>query len=237
MLSTLKSPWIVAGDWNISPQTLIDSDWPNIVNGVVFATALATCNDNTYDFFVVQRSLVHAVVGVQRLEDGGLSPHWPSRLILRGDAKRFAIRKLVRPPKVTGILPHGPAWIEPSYSTVLEAAVHDKRIDEATVAWYTIARQEWSNLAGIDLAYKAARFKWAPAFAGTAIPWAGSLGVALCSGLTLSGSCLASRQRYLKVPLLVAVFASGGSLLELFLLWAAPNMAAAQSQPNSPSVG
>ena len=48
-LGTLKAPWIAAGDWNMSPQVLASSNWLQMVNGVVFATTLTTCNDNTYD--------------------------------------------------------------------------------------------------------------------------------------------------------------------------------------------
>ena len=78
------------------------------MGGAIAATQLVTCNESTYDYFVVHRSLSHAVVGVQRLEDGGMNPHWASRLLLRGDARRFAIRRLVRPPKVNDFLHVGP---------------------------------------------------------------------------------------------------------------------------------
>jgi hypothetical protein len=80
-LRSLKGPWVAAGDWNLSPQVLAESRWLEQVDGVIFATELATCNDNTYDYFVVHRSLAPSVVGVQRLQDGGMNPHWPSRLI------------------------------------------------------------------------------------------------------------------------------------------------------------
>ena len=41
-LGIVKSPWNVAGDWNITPQELIASGWTQIFNGVVFATTLAS---------------------------------------------------------------------------------------------------------------------------------------------------------------------------------------------------
>ena len=43
--------------------------------------------------------LAPAVLGVQRLHDGGMNPHWPVRLLLRSDAQRHVVRRLVRPPK------------------------------------------------------------------------------------------------------------------------------------------
>jgi hypothetical protein len=54
----------------------LESNWTNIVNGSIHAPALPTCNDHTYDFFVVSKSLNDAVVGVKRLSDGGCNPHW-----------------------------------------------------------------------------------------------------------------------------------------------------------------
>jgi len=102
-LNALKGPWVALGDWNMSPETLASSSWLALVEGVIFATELPTCNDNVYDYFEVHKSIAHAVFGVQRLQDGGLCPHWATRLLIRGDAKRHAVRKLVRPAKVEGL--------------------------------------------------------------------------------------------------------------------------------------
>jgi hypothetical protein len=99
-LRSCKGRWILGGDWNMSPELLRASGWLDMGGGVIYATSLPTCNDNTYDFFVVHRSLTHAVVGVQRIEDGDCNPHWQPRLLLRGDARRLAVRKIVKPHKV-----------------------------------------------------------------------------------------------------------------------------------------
>ena len=104
-LGGLNCPWIAAGDWNMPPDILAQSMWLRVVDGVVFATELPTCNDSVYDYFVVHRSIAHAVVGVQRLADASLSPHFAVRLLIRGDARRAMVRKLVRPPRVPGRLP------------------------------------------------------------------------------------------------------------------------------------
>ena len=129
-----------------------------MVGGVIFAADLTTCNDNTYDYFVVRRSIAHAVVGVQRLEDGGMSPRWASRLLLRGDARRFAIRKLIRPPKVGGLLPHGPSEAPPDYSSVRALAGEERTVNEAMITWYEAARKEFSSIAGMRLNFAEARF-------------------------------------------------------------------------------
>jgi len=91
VLRTLRGPWIVAADWNMPPKVLAQSRWLDMTQGVIFATQLPTCNESTYDYFVVHRSLARAVVGVQRIEDGGMNPHFASRLLIRGDARRFAV--------------------------------------------------------------------------------------------------------------------------------------------------
>ena len=93
MLATFKSPWVVEGDFNVTPQELEGSGWLRMVGGVLCAPVLPTCNDHTYDFFIVHRSLAHAVVGAERLDDVGVHPHRASRLLLRGDARRCMTRQ------------------------------------------------------------------------------------------------------------------------------------------------
>ena len=86
----LKGPWIIAGDWNFTPQDLATSKWLEVVSGVIFATQLPTCHGKTYDFFVVHKSLAHANAGVQRIEDAGFHPHFVARLLTKADARRFS---------------------------------------------------------------------------------------------------------------------------------------------------
>lgn len=173
LIASLRGPWIAQGDWNLSPEVLAASNWLKITNGVIFATELATCNDNTYDYFVVHRELADSVRGVQRLQDGHLSPHWVTRLILSGDAKRCAVRQLVQPARVEGILPKGPPRPPADFGGALKALAKGE-FGQATVQWYTAARQEWSDLASQDLTYKPCRFRWASAVTRSASPWDGS---------------------------------------------------------------
>jgi len=183
---TLSGPWIISGDWNVNPDVLIGSGFLARVNGVVVAPANPTCNDNTYDYFVVCRSLSHAVVGAQRVDGIGFTPHRPVRLLLRGDARRFAVRTIVRPKRVPARLPHGPAIKPPSYDEVSCAAdrINNRPIDQplpdetavantAMVNWYTIARKEFTDIAGTDMKFKQTKFKFGPAIPTIASPWAG----------------------------------------------------------------
>jgi hypothetical protein len=145
-LNALDGPWIMAGDWNVTPQTLEASNWLKIVNGVVHATALPTCHSSTYDFFVVHKSISHAVVQTQRLEDGGLYPHFPSRLLIKGNANRYLVRKLNKPRKVVAELPAGPPSKPKSYADVCVTA--DTDLNLATLLWYDMARDEFNDLTG-----------------------------------------------------------------------------------------
>ena len=137
-IGSLRGPWLLGGDWNMDPATLASSGWLALVEGVVVAPALPTCNGNTYDFFVVSRGLVPAIVGVQRIDDAGLLPHWPVRLVLRGDARRFAIRQLVRPKLVEPILPFGPLPEQICQLPVIGESVEE--LDRSAIAWHAAAR-------------------------------------------------------------------------------------------------
>ncbi len=67
-----------------------------------------TCNDNTYDYFVVSRSLAHAVLGASRILDVDPSPHYPTRLFLRARPRAVLVRQLRRPLPFEAALPFGP---------------------------------------------------------------------------------------------------------------------------------
>ena len=157
---TLGGPWVMAGDWNVGPDQLQEANWLKVAKGKVFATELSTCNNATYDYCVVSNCLCHAVAGVQRLDDAHTQPHFPVRLLLRGDARRHAIRKLTRAPKVPATLPQGPPPKPPTYASVLGAGATRKGIAAAMDTWYQLARKEWAALTGTKLSYKRHRFTW-----------------------------------------------------------------------------
>lgn len=107
------------------PNTLEASNWLNVVNGVVHATKLPTCDSSTDDYFVVHKSISHAVVQVQRFEDAGLYPHFPSGLLLRGNANRYLVRKLNQARRVGAELPAGPPSKPRSFADVGHAILTD----------------------------------------------------------------------------------------------------------------
>ena len=85
-------------------------------------------------------------LGVQVLTDAGLNPHKPVRPMERGDARRLAVRKIVRPPVVKATLPFGPAPPMPEYSDIHERMPDPLLIDAAMNEWYTKAREEFSAI-------------------------------------------------------------------------------------------
>ena len=52
MLDNVSGPWIVAADWQNSPEHLRQTRWPEIVRGTVHAPSEPTCGTAVIDYFV-----------------------------------------------------------------------------------------------------------------------------------------------------------------------------------------
>ena len=67
VVKSLDCPWILAGDFNMSPQCMETSMWPELLQGAVHATndVLGTCRTTggprNYDFFIVDKRISSAV--------------------------------------------------------------------------------------------------------------------------------------------------------------------------------
>ena len=107
-LDGLRGPFVIGGDWNCTPEELNATRWLKRVSGVIVAPAAPTCNDSTYDFFVVHRSIVHLVHSVHKVADAELSPHSPARLILKGRSRKIVVRQIKAPFPCPANLPYGP---------------------------------------------------------------------------------------------------------------------------------
>ena len=88
VLSRLRGPWLVGGDFNLTPDMLRASGWLSLVNGTVHAPGVATCKGREIDFFVTSASLSPAVVAVVLIEDSDTSHHSAVRLLLRAAPSR-----------------------------------------------------------------------------------------------------------------------------------------------------
>ena len=172
-IKSISGPWIIAADWNMSPEALAATSWLRMVEGRIISTNLDTCNTSVYDYFVVAKEIRHAVMGIQRIKDAGLQPHFPVRLLIKGNARRIAVRKLVKAPKVHGILPSAPANDKRCYQEVTMLAAAGK-VTEAIRKWYELARKDWSDITGRDLQHKEPKFVWGSAVGRIADPYAGA---------------------------------------------------------------
>ena len=164
---------MIAGDWNIQPAELMASDWVDIVRGLIVVPELPACHESVYDYSVLSSSLQHAVRGVQRVEDAGLVPRTLTRLLLIGDARRPAIRQLVKPSSVTAQIPYGPPAQPPVYVCVGTDDV-DEFIETAMRKWYTTARDGWSALIGRPVPAKPHQIVWRSAAGNLAKPFIGA---------------------------------------------------------------
>ena len=156
----------------MAPDVLAKSGFLGMVRGTIFAPELPTCNEKVYDFFVVTNNFAHAVAGVQRIECVGISPHFPARLLIRGDARRFLVRTFVRPKRVPPTLMFGTQSKPPCYGKVInELNEIPTRLDntvampsasacisKAMVDWYTLAIEELNTLSLVSLSFRATRF-------------------------------------------------------------------------------
>ncbi len=96
-IATIKGPWVAGADWNMSAAALAATGWLDLVDGVAVVPDLCTCEASCIDYFVVQRGMLHMVAGVSVIDDAGLHPHKPVRLLLRADARSLKVRRLRKP--------------------------------------------------------------------------------------------------------------------------------------------
>ena len=88
----LKGLWIVEADQNLEPHLPAAASWLSMVGGVGHAPDQLTCHGHVSDVFVVHKAISPVVVGVQTLEDGFFFSHFPSRLLVKGNALRYLVK-------------------------------------------------------------------------------------------------------------------------------------------------
>ena len=107
VIQRLHGPWLLAADFNFPPEVLRKSGWLRLVGGVVHASNQSTCNEQEYDYFVVDSRLNRAVLGVAIVIDTGAKPHSAVRLWLQGKPRSHSVRVLAHPAKVSASPPQG----------------------------------------------------------------------------------------------------------------------------------
>ncbi len=106
-LAAMEGPWILAGDFNVTPEQLAASGWLELTKGVIVAPTRPTCNERVLDFFVVSECLAHAVKGAAVITDAYCGPHYAVRLYLSGQPRATHQRRLRAPTKIAAELPQG----------------------------------------------------------------------------------------------------------------------------------
>ena len=92
----------LSGDWNLAPQTLEQTGWPDAVAGKVVApespTYVAGSASDVKDFFVVDQRLfdANAVVSCETRGSNVISKHKPVMLILEGKGRDCTIQAVRR---------------------------------------------------------------------------------------------------------------------------------------------
>ena len=103
LIRRLRGPWLLAADWNFSPQVLQESGWLRLVEGKIRSSGVATCKGNELDHFVVAARINHAVLAVARITDTGSGPHSAVRMYIKGQLRKDLVRVVVTPPKADAV--------------------------------------------------------------------------------------------------------------------------------------
>ena len=108
VLDSLKGPWAIGGDWNCTPDELMQIGWLKMVKGIIVAPKVNTCNSRVIDFFVVSEGLRQAAPAAYTIGHRGSYPHSVVRLLLLGKTRAAVVRQLKVPLGFAAVLPHGP---------------------------------------------------------------------------------------------------------------------------------
>ena len=110
-LCMLQGPWVLSADFNCTPKELAATGFLKLVNGHIVHPKNKTCTagkGRLLDFFVVSRDMLPFVHGAYNVDDSGINPHSPVRLIFGAKPRQDSVRVLKVPKSHPPVLPHGP---------------------------------------------------------------------------------------------------------------------------------
>ena len=103
LLASLRVPWIIVVDWQMTPAELQKTNWPRAVGGVICCCSHATCtlsnSSRIIDYFMTSLDLAHSIESVE-LSHVPLKPHLSVCLQLSGTSRPQLVRTCVRPRKL-----------------------------------------------------------------------------------------------------------------------------------------
>ncbi len=109
-LRCLGLPFVIGGDWQITPQQMSETGFQGILGASIVAPSEPTnlVTMRTIDFFVVSSCLVPMIEGVEVLKGLRFSPHAPVELRLKGCRSLGLMRRIVQPKPLEVHKPIGP---------------------------------------------------------------------------------------------------------------------------------
>ncbi|CAK0809422.1 unnamed protein product, partial [Prorocentrum cordatum] len=91
-----KSPWVLAGGFNLAPDDVKLREWVELLTGAIAAPSGPTCfaskNGSTIDYLVVSQGLANFVSDVRAIYGTPSSPHVAASLQLKGPALNAPLR-------------------------------------------------------------------------------------------------------------------------------------------------
>ena len=148
-IKTFRGPWILAGDFNTTPEQLQEGagDWLRKVGGVIVMPQRATCRSatggRTIDFCVMDYRMANAVEFIKVDDDFPSSPHWPIRIRFRAAAVKECVKVLRRPVSFETYRPTGCRRKPPDIDEGTLAVLEDlERANRSTKGHNTAAAAE-----------------------------------------------------------------------------------------------
>ena len=108
-ISAIKVPFVVGGDWNMSPEDLSRTGFPTRLKATVVSPAAPTyvagAAATTLDYFIVADCLRPMVEEVLVHEGSGVKKHRPVELVLAGRVRAERVLTLAKPPLRPAVAP------------------------------------------------------------------------------------------------------------------------------------
>ena len=148
---SISGPWLIGGDFNLSPTELLQSGWLAIVGGSIVAPSQPTCNGSVNDFFVIKASLYQTIRGIVVLSDCTFAPHHVVRLFMVAAPRRIMVRQMSVPRALHPSLPLGclpsPRHDADSRVAPLGSRPDAAALDQAFSRWTELVEEEFVGVA------------------------------------------------------------------------------------------
>ncbi len=155
-------PFVVGGDWQVTPHEMQLTRVPELIGAVIVATKEPTNTHTmrTIDYFLVSKSIAPLVKSVEVVSGARFSPHALVVLCLQGKRSLGLARRVAQPKLLDVNVPVGPmpagirinwdGYLRPASSTGgEESGVNQTVTDENVDQWFAGAEAELLTLFGL----------------------------------------------------------------------------------------